>query len=242
MPTIHVGCSGFFYDHWKGSFYPSDLPQRQWFQYYSEKFRTVELNVTFHNLPDKETFNRWYTESPPGFIFSVKGSRFITHVKKLKAAAEPVDVFFSRAVALREKLGVVLWQLPAVLKADPERLAEFIELTKPYGVRNAFEFREESWMSKKVTTLLEKGKAAFCMADHPAFLDDLPATSDFVYIRRHGERGSHASCYRAEQIKGDALRIRKYLRQGKDVFIYYNNDALGCAPRNALELAAMLKK
>lgn len=242
MPTVHVGCSGFLYDHWKGVFYPTDIPQKQWFQYYVKKFRAVELNVTFHQLPDKETFNRWYKESPQNFVFGVKGSRFITHVKKLKASEEPLDVFFSRAMALREKLGAVLWQMPPALKVDTGRLADFLELLKPYGTRNAFEFRDESWISKKVATLLEKGNASFCMADFPDFLDNLPVTSDFVYIRRHGESGNYASCYTAEQLKADAVRILRYLRQGKEVFVYFNNDASGCAPKNALELISMLKK
>lgn len=240
MPKLNIGCSGFSYDHWKGLFYPEDFPKRRWFEYYCARFSTVELNVTFYNLPDKETFTRWYQEAPPGFVFSLKGSRFITHVKKLKASAEPVDVFFSRAMALKEKLGVILWQLPPGLKADPERLAEFLELLRPYGARNAFEFRGETWISKKVISLIGKENAGLCMADWPDFLDDLPVTSDFVYIRRHGAGGGSATSYTPEQLKTDATRIRKFLKQRKDVFIYFNNDANGYAPRNASELRAML--
>lgn len=242
MPILNIGCSGFTYDHWKGSFYPEDFPKRRWFEYYCSKFSTVELNVTFYNLPDKETFTKWHQEAPPGFVFSLKGSRFITHVKKLKASAEPVDVFFSRAMALKEKLGVILWQLPPGLKADHARLAEFLELLRPYGARNVFEFRGETWISKKVISLIEKENASLCMADWPEFLNDLPVTSDFVYIRRHGAGGGSATLYTPEQLKSDAARIRKFLKQRKDVFIYFNNDASGYAPRNALELRAMLKK
>ncbi|HXX53464.1 MAG TPA: DUF72 domain-containing protein [Thermodesulfovibrionales bacterium] len=242
MPVFNIGCSGFLYDHWKGVFYPEDLPKRRWFEYYCTKFSTVELNVTFYRLPDKETFTKWYKETPPDFVFSLKGSRFITHIKKLKAAAEPLDVFFSRALALKEKLGGVLWQLPPGLKADQGRLAEFLELLTPYGVRNAFEFREGSWISKKVATLLEKMNVCLCMADWPEFLDDLPLTTGFAYVRRHGRKGSYDTCYRTEELKADATRIRGYLRQRKDVFMYFNNDALGYAPQNASELIAMLKK
>jgi uncharacterized protein YecE (DUF72 family) len=187
MPRLNIGCSGFFYDHWKGPFYPEDLPKKRWFDYYSARFSTVEFNVTFYRLPDKETFNKWHRETPPGFVFSLKGSKFITHVKKLKASTEPVDVFFSRALALKEKLGAVLWQLPPGLKADP------------------------------------------------------PVTADFIYIRRHGKSGGDAASYSAEELKADAMRIRKYLKQGKDVFVYFNNDASGHGPRNALELMGMLK-
>ncbi len=242
MPRVNVGCSGFLYDHWKGPFYPEDLPKRRWLEYYCRKFSTVELNVTFYRLPDKETFTKWHKETPPGFIFSLKGSRFITHVKKLKASVEPVDVFFSRALVLREKLGAILWQLPPALKADPARLADFLGLIRPYKARNVFEFREETWISKKVISLLEREGICLCMADWPPFLEELPVTADFVYIRRHGEGGSYATLYSTEKIKADAARIRKYLRQRKDVFVYFNNDALGYACRNALELADMLKK
>ncbi len=242
MPVLNVGCSGFLYDHWKGPFYPEALPRKRWFEYYCTRFRTVELNVTFHGLPDRETFTRWYKETPPGFIFSLKGSKFITHIKKLKAAAEPVEVFFSRARVLKEKLGAVLWQLPPGLRADPARLAEFLELLRPYHTRNVFEFREGTWISKKVTSLLEKENVCLCMADWPEFLDDLPLTSDFVYIRRHGRGGGYATCYSADELKSDAARVKKYLKQRKDVFVYFNNDALGYAPRNALELMALLKR
>lgn len=242
MPQLNIGCSGFLYDHWKGTFYPEALPRKRWFEYYCKRFRTVELNVTFYGLPDRETFTRWYKETPTGFIFSLKGSKFITHVKKLKASTEPVDVFFSRALVLKEKLGTILWQLPPGLKADPARLADFLELLRPYHTRNVFEFREGTWISKKVISLLEKENACLCMADWPEFLNDLPITSDFVYIRRHGKGGGYATSYSAEELKADAARIKKYLKQRKDVFVYFNNDAFGYAPKNALELIAMLKK
>ncbi|HXX56806.1 MAG TPA: DUF72 domain-containing protein, partial [Thermodesulfovibrionales bacterium] len=241
MPTLNIGCSGFSYDDWKGIFYPEHLQKKRWLEYYAEKFSTVELNVTFYRLPEKETFTRWYSETPPGFLFSVKGSRFITHVKKLKACEEPLNVFFSRVSALRDKLGVILWQLPPGLRVDPPRLADFLELLKPHDVRSAFEFREETWITKKVISLIEKGKASLCMADWPPFLDELPVPANFVYMRRHGVGGNYASSYTREQLKGDAARIRKYLKQGKDVFIYFNNDASGYAPANAGELLTLLK-
>jgi uncharacterized protein YecE (DUF72 family) len=242
MRSLNIGCSGFLYDHWKGPFYPEGLSKKRWFEHYCAKFPTVELNVTFYRLPDKETITKWYKETPPGFVISLKGSRFITHIKKLKASTEPVDVFFSRALALKEKLGVVLWQLPPGLKADTSRLADFLELLKPYHTRNAFEFREGTWISKKVISLLERENVCLCMADWPDFLNELPITSDFVYMRRHGRDGSYGTCYSTEELKTDAKRVRRYLRQRKKVYLYFNNDAFGYAPQNALELIAMLKK
>jgi uncharacterized protein YecE (DUF72 family) len=242
MPVLNIGCSGFHYEHWKGIFYPDTLPRKRWFEYYYARFRTIEIDETFHGLPDRETFTKWHRETPPGFIFSLKGSKFITHVKKLKASAEPVEVFFSRAQVLKEKLGTVLWQLPPGLKVDPSRLAEFLELLRPYHARNVFEFREATWISKKVISLLEQENVCLCMADWPEFLDNLPVTSDFVYIRRHGKGGRSASSYVAEELKSDSARIKRYLKQRKDVFVYFNNDLSGYAPRNAMELMAMLKK
>lgn len=242
MADLKIGCSGFLYDHWRGNFYPEDLSRGHWLEYYGKRFSTVELNVTFHRLPDRETFLKWYSSTPDGFTFSLKGSRFITHVKKLKDCKEPLEAFFSRASLLKEKLGVILWQLPPTFTLDVERLKDFIEDLKPYGMRNTFEFRNKMWINKKVIDLLKKEKATLCMADWPDFLDNLPLTADFVYMRRHGAEGSYATSYSTESLKGDAKRIKAYLKQKKDVFIYFNNDAFGYAPRNARELASLLNK
>ncbi len=241
MPKLRIGCSGFAYDSWRHVFYPEDMPQQQWFNFYVGRFSTVELNVTFYRLPQKETFMKWCKDSPENFAFSIKGSRFITHIKKLKDIQEPIDAFFSRATALGEKLEVVLWQLPPAFKADAGRLKEFLELIRPYSVRNTFEFRNEGWLNKKILSILEKENAAVCMADWPGFLDDLPVTADFVYSRRHGEAGNYASSYSTEALKKDAKRIKAYMRQGKDVYMYFNNDAFGYAPKNASELRELLK-
>lgn len=241
MANLYIGCSGFQYEHWKGVFYPEELSQKKWFEYYSRRFKTVELNATFYRLPDKETFHKWYRDTPEGFKISLKGSKFITHVKKLKASVEPVDVFLSRALSLKEKLGVILWQLPPGLKADTGRLSDFLEILKPYNVRSTFEFRDNSWINKAVISLLERENASLCMADWPEFLNTLPVTSDFVYIRRHGEGGSCATSYSLKQLKSDATRIRKFLKDKKDVYIYFNNDAFGYAAQNASELMELMK-
>ncbi|MBM4136975.1 MAG: DUF72 domain-containing protein [Nitrospira sp.] len=241
MANIRIGCSGFLYDHWKGNFYPKDLSKSHWFEYYCKQFPTVELNVTFYHLPERETFAKWYLSTPEGFVFSLKGSRFITHVKKLKDCEEPVEVFFSRALLLKEKLGVILWQLPPQFTFDLERLEAFLEALKPYHMRNTFEFRNETWINKKVIALLQKHNGTLCMADWPEFLDELPLTADFVYIRRHGEGGGYATSYTTEVLKEDAKHIKAYIRQKKDVFIYFNNDAFGYAPENARELITLIQ-
>lgn len=242
MADIRIGCSGFLYDQWKGTFYPEDLPRNLWLGFYSKHFSTVELNVTFYRLPERETFAKWYLATPKDFVFSLKASRFITHVKKLKDCAEPIEAFFSRASMLKEKLGVILWQLPPTFNLDIERFKEFLETLRPYGTRHAFEFRNKTWISKKIFSLFEKENIALCTADHPDFLDDLPATADFIYIRRHGEGGSYTTSYGTESLKEDAKFIKEHLKKKKDVFMYFNNDAHGYAPKNALELITLVNK
>jgi uncharacterized protein YecE (DUF72 family) len=240
MAHLRIGCSGFLYDHWKGAFYPEDLARNQWLAYYYKHFSTVELNVTFYGLPERETFTKWHMTTPGDFLFALKGSRFITHVKKLKDCAEPIEAFFSRASLLKEKLSVILWQLPPSFPLDLERFREFLEILHPFRMRNVFEFRNKTWINKKVFTLLEKQNAALCLADHPDFLNDLPTTADFLYIRRHGAEGNHAASYSTEFLKEDAKVIRTHLKKKEDVYIYFNNDAMGYAPKNALELMQIL--
>src|SRR4030043_583165 len=242
VADLRIGCSGFLYEHWRKNFYPNDLSKSYWVEYYSKHFSTVELNVTFYKLPDRETFLKWYYSTPEDFVFSLKGSRFITHIKKLKDCAEPLDAFFSRALLLKEKLGVILWQFPPSLTLDLERLKDFIELLEPYEMKNTFELRNKTWINKKVVDLLKKKNVALCMADWPDFLDKLPLTANFVYIRRHGQEGSYATEYSKELLNKDAKRIKVYLRQKKDVFIYFNNDAFGYAPKNVSELVTLAGK
>lgn len=241
MPKYRIGCSGFLYDSWKGIFYPEDLPHRWWLSFYMEKFNTVELNVTFYRLLKKEAFERWYKETPPDFVFCLKGSRFITHVKKLKDVELPLSTFFNATAPLLEKLHVVLWQLPPNLKLNMKNLEDFIENLKLYPVRHAFEFRHKSWLTKKVFNLLSASNIAVCTADWPDFIKDVPATANFVYIRRHGEGGNYSTSYTTDQLKNDAKMIKEYLKQGKNVYYYLNNDAFAYAPKNAMELKEILE-
>jgi uncharacterized protein YecE (DUF72 family) len=241
MPKYRIGCSGFLYESWKGAFYPEDLPHKKWLSFYQEKFNAVELNVTFYRLLKKEAFERWYKETPPDFTFCLKGSRFISHVKKLKDVELPLSTFFNVTAPLMEKLDVILWQLPPNLKLNIKNLEDFIANLKQYPVRHVFEFRHKSWLSKRVCKLLSSANIAICMADWPDFINDLPVTADFVYLRRHGEGGNYSTNYTPEQLKHDAKRIKEYLKQGKDVYYYFNNDAFAYAPKNAIELRTILE-
>ncbi len=206
------------------------------------KFDTVELNVTFYRLLKKEAFERWYKETPADSCFCVKGSRFITHVKKMKDVELPLATFFNATAPLLEKLEVVLWQLPPNLKLNMKNLEDFVETLKQYPVRHVFEFRHKSWLVKKVFNFLSAANIAVCMADWPDFIDDLPVTADFVYIRRHGEGGNYATNYSTEYLKKDAQRIKEYMKMGKDVYYYFNNDSFGYAPANCRELSTILDK
>lgn len=245
-PTTLIGTSGFVYPHWGGDvFYPEALPQRKWLEYYCEHFDTVELNVAFYRLPTEQAFESWYKRTPKGFAFALKGSRFITHVKRLKDCQGPLKLYFTRARLLKEKLSIVLWQLPPRFKKDTQRLQSFIKYLKPYAnYRHAFEFRDESWMAEEVYEWLRGAGMAICEADWPGMPQGLPVTASFAYLRRHGpeaEWGLYSGCYSKAALRRDARRIKGWLKQGRDVYVYFNNDAEGWAVRNALELKEMLQ-
>lgn len=242
MPKCKIGCSGFLYDSWKDTFYPEGLTQKRWLSYYVKKLDSVELSITFYRLLKKEAFERWYSEAPPGFAFCLKGSRFVTHIKKLKDVTLPLETFFNVTLPLHEKFEVVIWQFPLNLKVNIKNLEGFIEVISKYPVRHVFEFKQASWLNKKVIKLLSESNIAICMADSPEFLNDLPVTADFVYIQRHGPGGNYALSYSAEQIKEDSNKIKDFLKKGKDVYIFYNNDANAYAPQNAMELKRILDK
>ena len=242
MPELRIGCSGFSYRHWRGPFYPEGLGQKGWFSYYGSRLSTVELNVTFYRTPTAETCTKWYQESGADFSFALKGSRYITHLKRLLETEAPLEKFFAPARLLREKLRVVLWQFPPQFGCSLERLEPFLALLANYPVRSALEFRNESWLRGEVVQLCKARNVSICRADWPAFLDAAPLTADFVYLRRHGAQGSYSGEYTRAQLALDADRIRGYLAGGLDVFIYFNNDAGGAAPRNAMELAALVRE
>jgi len=253
MPRAFIGTSGYNYLHWwNGVFYPSDLPQSKWLEFYAQFFDTVELNVSFYRLPKKETFAGWHKRTPDNFSFAVKGSRFITHIKRLKECREPLELFFDRVSALREKASIILWQLPPQFKFQKEdnRLKSFLkdlsDVFRPYlkssisRLRQAFEFREASWFCDEVFDLLREENISLCIADWPEFEVKKPVTADFVYLRRHGATALYASCYSDQELEREARQIEEWLKAGRDVYIYFNNDAYGYAVKNGLRLKELL--
>ena len=238
---MRVGCSGWQYQHWRGNFYPIDLPQKRWFDHYSSVFDTVEINNSFYRLPEESTFVAWAEEAPPGFLFAVKASRFLTHMKKLKDPEEPVDRFFSRAQALRRHLGPVLYQLPPGWKLDRTRLEHFLQIL-PRGVQHVLEFREPSWYDDTVLALLERYRVTLCVHDMPGSATGRLRIGPTVYVRFHGASGRYAGSYPDDHLADWASWLQGERSRGVDVFAYFNNDVGGHAPRNALGLRRHLER
>ena len=238
---IYVGTSGYSYPHWREVFYPKGVPQGRWLEHYAEHFGTVELNVTFYRLAPPRMFEGWKNRTPSGFRFAIKGWRMITHRKFLKDCAEQVRAFFDNSVSLGEKLAVVLWQLPPRFQKDIALLGKFLDLThRASNVRQTVEFRNPSWYCDEVYDLLSEREMALCLADMPrARIDDV-TTTDFVYIRRHGPKGNYRDPYPKSAMCQLADKAKSWAAEGKDIFIYLNNDFAGHAIKNAREVLADL--
>lgn len=237
---IFIGTSGWFYKHWlNGAFYPADLGAGRELEYYATKFSTVEINSSFYHNPREKTYKNWHRRTPRDFTFSLKGSRFISHILKLNTALEPLQDLIAGASLLEEKLGPILFQLPPNFEYNFDRLEKFTSLL-PRDKRFTFEFRHQSWFTAKVYSLFSKNNIALTISDTPSYPLVVKSTADFVYIRLHGRERLYASRYTDEQLKEWAARIKRWLSLGKDVYCYFDNDAQAFAPKNALELKAHL--
>lgn len=235
--SVHIGTSGWHYKHWLGLFYPAKLPAKEMLNFYVQHFDTVEINNSFYHLPSNTTFDAWRENTPPAFLFAVKGSRFITHMKKLKDPASSTAKFFAGAERLQEKLGPILFQLPPHWHANLERLEEFLK-TIPKGHQYAFEFREPSWHVAEVYDLLRHHNAAFCIYDFAGKPTPIEITANFTYIRFHG--ANYSGSYTPKQLRDWAVRIRNWRKKLRDVYVYFNNDIGGHAIENAKELERLV--
>jgi len=235
----YIGCSGWHYDHWRGLYYPEGLSKPKWLQFYARQFTTVELNNSFYRLPSEKAFTTWRESTPDGFVFAVKVSRFITHIKRLKNLDSAVETFLSRAVLLEQKLGPLLYQLPPNMKRSDEVLESFLS-SLPQDYRHVVEFRHKSWIDDAVFDILRKYNVGLCVFDMPDFSCPLVATSDFAYVRFHGSEGLYCSCYSDEGLSQWAQRIARLGQDIKAVYIYFNNDAEGFAIKNAVTLRDLL--
>ncbi|MDI6602833.1 MAG: DUF72 domain-containing protein [Patescibacteria group bacterium] len=248
---LFIGTSGWIYSHWEGIFYPEDLPGKDKLKYFSKHFKTAEINYSFYHLPRPSTYQNWYSQTPEDFLFAVKASRFITHIKRLKGVREAWKTFLENALYLKEKLGPILFQFPPSFKAAEEnikRLNQFLILLKTYrgqtsvNLRFACEFRHISWCDKKIYNLLKKYNVAWVIADSPSYPKAEVVTADFVYIRMHGSKVLFSSKYTKEELSPLAQKIKKWLKQNLNVYVYFNNDAMGYAIENAKTLLKLCNK
>ena len=238
---VHIGTSGWHYKHWLDDvFYPSGTKSAQMFGFYSQYFDTVEINNSFYHLPSAKTFDNWRDDSPPNFLFSVKASRFITHMKKLKDPKPSSEKFFAVADRLGKKLGPILFQLPPRWKVNVERFAEFLE-SLPGGHKYVFEFRDETWFVPEVYASLRRHKAAFCIHDFADMKVPHEITARFSYIRFHGPTSAkYFGSYSSEQLRAWAQRIQNWSDRLSSIYVYFNNDPGGEAVKNALELKRLV--
>ena len=235
---IRVGCSGWQYRHWRGSFYPADLRQSQWFAHYARTFDTVEINNSFYRLPEAGTFEKWRAQAPPRFLYAVKASRFLTHMKKLKDPEEPIGRFFDRADHLGPRLGPVLYQLPPRWPLNLERFEHFLAAL-PAKRRHTIEFRETSWYDERVFDLLRRYKVALCLHDMQGSATGKMAVGPFIYVRFHGTT-KYGGRYDDRGLDEWAEWLAGRAREGLRVFAYFNNDIGGHAPRDAIRLRERL--
>jgi uncharacterized protein YecE (DUF72 family) len=234
-----IGTSGWVYKHWLDIFYPRGLSGREQLVFYARHFDTVEINYSFYRLPGREVFEAWREESPEGFLFAVKGSRYLTHMKKLTDPQEPLERLMESAGGLSEKLGPILFQFPSQWKLNLPRLSEFVEALHAYGgQRFAFEFRHRSWLVPDVYALLQSINAALCLPVSPTVPLDPVLTGTWTYIRFH--TGRHGVGFSEEELEAWAERLRPWLAGGVDAYVYFNNDPGGHALNDAKTLRQML--
>jgi uncharacterized protein YecE (DUF72 family) len=235
MAKWWVGCSGFFYKHWRGVFYPEDLAVKKWFEFYCERFNTVELNVTFYRFPQVSFLKSWYKRSPEEFKFSVKVPRAITHFKKFKDAGDLLSSFYDVVNrGLNDKVGSILFQLPPRLAYSEEKLQQIIESTDP-AFPNVIEFRHESWWTEEVYKELGRHNITFCGISHPTLPDEVVINNPLVYYRLHGTIDLYKTPYKESYLQGVVDKI-KSKRKPKEVFCYFNNDIDVNAPSDADKL------
>jgi len=230
-----IGCSGYHYPEWRRIFYPEDVPQRKWFEFYCRHFNTLELNVTYYKFPRIEFLRNWFTRSPEGFSFTIKAPRNITHFKKFRDAQRMLNDFNEMAKeGLAEKLGCVLFQFPPNFQYEPERLSRILDMLDG-SVRNVLEFRHISWWNQDAYDAFAKAKISFCGMSHPSLPDQVIRTTDTLYYRFHGVPHLYHSQYEVRQLEAIANEMLSQ-RGARQSYVYFNNTAEGHAITNAKQL------
>jgi uncharacterized protein YecE (DUF72 family) len=235
---VLIGTSGWSYQHWVGRFYPKGMSSGEWLSFYAERFPTVEINNTFYRLPSESMVRVWHERTPPEFRFAVKGSRFVTHFRKLRDSQASVEAFVGKARLLAEKLGVILWQLPPDLPQDTELLDAFLALL-PDDIRQAVEFRNPTWLAEETYAVLRAHNAANVHVSSDEMPMDLTVTAGFVYVRFHGLAGYHGA-YVKRALGRWADFLAEQSSAGRDAYAYFNNDWEAHAPADAARLRDMV--
>jgi uncharacterized protein YecE (DUF72 family) len=241
MRPVRVGCSGWNYDDWRGRLYPEGLGKARWLERYAEEFDTVEVNSTFYRLASRDAVARWVAQTPPGFVFAAKASRYLTHIRRLRDIGQGVKRYYERIQPLLEsgKLGPVVWQLPANFRCDAGLLEDVLGALPPG--RHCFEFRHESWFTAPVYDMLRAAGAALVIGDHPKWpFQARELTTDWTLVRlHHGHRGRRGN-YSESELDEWARRIAQWRRRA-EILVYFNNDWEGFAVENALSLKRLLQ-
>ena len=238
---VRIGTSGWEYAHWRGRFYPRDLPRDRWLEFYAREFDTVELNNSFYRLPDADAFTTWARRVPDGFSFAVKASRYLTHVRRLREPTEPLDRLWSRARCLGDHLGPMLYQLPPRWRPNPERLASFLEAL-PDGHPQALEIRDPRWYGRWLVSRLEGAGVSLCLHDMAGSAPQPEPIGPFVYVRFHGSGIRYGGRYTPQRLAAWASRMAEWAASGSPVWAYFNNDMDGHAIRDAERLRSMLMR
>lgn len=250
MANVYIGTSGFHYQHWINNFYPKDIKKGQLLSYYAKHFKTVEINSSFYHLLKEKTVKDWLNAVADDFIFCFKGSRYITHMKKLSPEKENIDKFFSplKSLSSKKTKRLVLFQTPSFLKKDPKKLDQFLKIL-PDNFLYAFEFRNNSWFSEQIYKIARKHNAAIVLSDSPIKKDGRRTwpyhqveTADFFYLRFHGSKRLYASSYTDEELSKYAHLVKGKLKRNLSIFCYFNNDAEGWATENADRLKQLVKE
>jgi len=237
---VRIGTSGWAYPHWRGRFYPADLPATRWLEHYATRFDTVELDSPFYRQPPRTAFARWRRAVPAEFLYTVKLHRYLTHVKRLAVDAPMVRRSYEPMAGLGPKLAAVLVQLPPRWRFDADRFAHFAAAVSRRRRRHAIEPRDASWLTDAALDALRGRGFALCVADTPRWPTRIAVTADFVYVRFHGPAALYASPYDDGLLREWAARIRGWRDAGLDVLGYFNNDARAFAPRDALRLRELV--
>jgi len=237
--TVHVGTSGWQYRDWRGPFYPARLAQGRWLEHYAAGFATVEVNNTFYRLPERSTFEEWAARTPADFVFAMKASRYLTHIRRLQEPAEPVTRMLDHAGGLGRKLGPVLVQLPPNLRADPERLADTLARFFPRRIQVAFEPRHASWFTDEIYDVLAARNAALCLTDRLGRRGPMARTADWYFLRFHEGTARPHPCYGDRALAAWAERLADQWSKTADGFVFFNNDHRACAVRNAARFAVL---